>query len=100
MPWARNVGQEFAQQVAKERAAKMDVSAFMDVKNDFELAKLQVGFISFVIKPFFEKVRAAKLRSLACLSVGHSDPTDSSLPTHCLAQECMVGTDLLRAWWH
>ena len=56
VPWARRVGQEFAEQVEKERAAKMDVSAFMDVKGDVELAKLQVGFVSFLIKPFFEKV--------------------------------------------
>jgi CheY-like chemotaxis protein len=56
VPWARRVGAEFAEQVTKEKAQSLPVSVFMDVNGDLQLAKLQVGFVSFVIKPFFEKV--------------------------------------------
>ena len=52
--WARRVGTEFSQQVEKEKAAKIPVSVFMDVHGDVQLAKLQVGFVNYVIMPFFE----------------------------------------------
>ena len=81
VPWARNVGKEFAQQVAKEKAAKMEVSAFMDVKTDVELAKLQVGFVSFLIKPFFGKLHRGILSHfemrVACM--GEDDVVPSSV---------------------
>jgi hypothetical protein len=52
--WARRVGTEFAEQVGKEKDAKIPVSVFMDVHGDLQLAKLQVGFVNYVIMPFFE----------------------------------------------
>ena len=54
--WAKRVGTEFAAQVDKEKAKNLPVSGFMDVRDDVSLAKLQIGFVKFVVQPFYEKV--------------------------------------------
>lgn len=68
--WARRVGTEFSDQVAKEKVNKIPVSVFMDVKGDIQLAKLQVGFVNYVIMPFFEivthHITEFKVASLQC----------------------------------
>jgi hypothetical protein len=68
--WARRVGTEFAEQVAKEKVNKIPVSVFMDVKGDVQLAKLQVGFVNYVIMPFFEivthHIEEFKVASIQC----------------------------------
>lgn len=51
-------------QVDKEKAKNLPVSGFMDVRDDVSLAKLQVGFVKFVVQPFYEKVGKAAAPSV------------------------------------
>jgi len=54
MQWTARVMEEFFQQGEQETEEGLTVSAFMD-RATTNIAKCQVGFINFLIKPFFEE---------------------------------------------
>ena len=55
--WEERITQEFQNQALLEEAAKLPVASFMQGLNDpIQRAKLQVGFIDFVLTPWWEGV--------------------------------------------
>lgn len=60
--WGTLVQAEFTQQVAQERNLGLPVSGFMDGLTDrIKSSKSQIGFIDFVIDPFFQPLFALSL---------------------------------------
>lgn len=47
---------EFRLQVAKERALNLPVTAFMDMRDDLAICNSEIGFSSYVAKPFFQVI--------------------------------------------
>jgi len=56
--WAHLVGQEFNNQVKKEKEANLPYAPFMETNNELEHCKGEVGFIKFAIKPWWSHVVA------------------------------------------
>lgn len=55
--WAIRVTTEFSRQAKKERALGLDVAEFMEgLDSQYKIAKLQIGFFRFMVKPLFKTV--------------------------------------------
>eukprot|EP00002_Diphylleia_rotans_P022144 TRINITY_DN4337_c0_g1_i3.p1 TRINITY_DN4337_c0_g1~~TRINITY_DN4337_c0_g1_i3.p1 ORF type:complete len:1502 (-),score=336.03 TRINITY_DN4337_c0_g1_i3:3170-7675(-) len=52
--WARMLRDEFFAQTQKEKELQLPVTPFMVIEDDFTLAKNEVGFIDFVVRPLWE----------------------------------------------
>lgn len=51
--WARLIGQEFNNQVSKEKEMKLPYAPFMETNNELEHVKGEIGFLNYVIKPWW-----------------------------------------------
>eukprot|EP00002_Diphylleia_rotans_P039577 TRINITY_DN9204_c0_g1_i5.p2 TRINITY_DN9204_c0_g1~~TRINITY_DN9204_c0_g1_i5.p2 ORF type:complete len:140 (-),score=31.73 TRINITY_DN9204_c0_g1_i5:113-532(-) len=52
--WSRMLREEFSLQVSKEKELSIPVTSFMVISNDAALAKNEIGFIDFVVRPWWE----------------------------------------------
>lgn len=51
--WCLRISTEFKDQVDQERAQDLQFVPFMDVNDEYEIAKGQIGFYSFMVIPYF-----------------------------------------------
>mmetsp|Transcript_12824 Transcript_12824/g.26427 ORF Transcript_12824/g.26427 Transcript_12824/m.26427 type:complete len:445 (+) Transcript_12824:148-1482(+) len=52
--WAVRVTTEFSRQASREKELNLPVTTFMDgIDSEYKIAKLQIGFFGFMVKPLF-----------------------------------------------
>mmetsp|Transcript_32654 Transcript_32654/g.68681 ORF Transcript_32654/g.68681 Transcript_32654/m.68681 type:complete len:342 (-) Transcript_32654:45-1070(-) len=55
--WAIRVTTEFTRQANKEKQLQLPITTFMDgLDSEYKIAKLQIGFFNFMVKPLFNTV--------------------------------------------
>ncbi len=53
--WAVRVTTEFSRQALKEKELRLEVTSYMDgLDNEYNIAKVQIGFFSFMVQPLFD----------------------------------------------
>lgn len=57
LDWAIRVTIEFTRQANKEKKLHLPITSFMDgLDSEYKIAKLQIGFFHFMVKPLFNTV--------------------------------------------
>lgn len=71
--WCLRISTEFKGQVDKEREQDLKFVPFMDVKDEYEISKSQVGFYSFMVIPYFNVIGDVLPKTKFLLEYAHEN---------------------------